>query len=225
MSGSFRYGPKDTEQIYISIGERNISWFIWLVRKTEATLNVPSISNSGAGNFKAFLTQSFGKAGQWILGKPHRSDASMQMGSAPILRLTHILRASGTLSRPILQAALRQKILSRLTWKPLWTSHLPTHTSASNYLFWGHNVPFSFARKISHQCLSSWDDSQSRMWKDILGTGFFTVHRRFRRWYRCSKLTTDNLVELDIIVIPIWQLMQLGHGEINRFVPNYNRKW
>ena len=25
MSGSFRYGPKDTEQIYISIGERNIS--------------------------------------------------------------------------------------------------------------------------------------------------------------------------------------------------------
>lgn len=102
----------------------------------------------------------------------------------------------------------------------------PTHLPVT--LLRGHNVHFSLARKISHQCLSSSDDSQYR-WQPCVkgypGTDFFTVHRRFRRWYRCSKLTTDSLVQLSIIVIPMWQLMQLGHREVNRFVPDHNRKW
>ena len=198
-----------------------ILWDSVIAFGQENRSDLECISNSSAGNFRASLTRLFGKAGRWILGKQPGSDASMQMGSAPILRLMHSLRASGTLSRPILWAALRQKILNRLTWKSLWTSHLPTHTSACNYLLWGHTVLFSFARKISHQCLSLPDDGQSHMWKDILGTAFFTVHRRFR----CSKLTADNLVELGIIVIPIRQQMQLGLQEINQFVPNHNSQW
>ena len=94
-------------------------------------------------------------------------------------------------------AVLTQAILNRLSWKPLWNSHLPAHTSACNYLRW--NIMATPAGKISHKCLSLADCTQSHTWEDVPGMvvhGFFTMPRRLRRWHTYNKLTRDNLVEL-----------------------------